>query len=429
MCLVTEVNASFQKLTQREFWQRHVCYLSGFASAGRRSCCSNRWTFGDVSPIGPNPACGFQRFAAQHALASQKTASLGTFFCDRIDANRFENGAYSGIHPLAQEGPSAYVWRMRAKPILIAGPTASGKSALSVRLARSLGGVIINADSQQIYRDWRILSARPSADEEATVPHRMYAHLSLDTIYSTGHWLDDITAELSRCHSEGLRPIIVGGTGLYFKALTVGLAKIPKADMDIRARGEAELERLGLAEFVEILQTRDPKTCARIDLLNPRRVLRAWEVLEATDKGIADWQDDTPPPLLPLDACHAIALTPPRDWLYERCELRFGQMIDAGVLSEVRAVMDLNLPADAPGLKAVGAPELMAHLRGEIDLDQAIERAKMETRRYAKRQTTWIRNQMQDWEKLDPTDAVSVDALIRRLVDCPAGSDQADTKK
>ena len=216
-------------------------------------------------------------------------------------------------------------------------------------------------------------------------------------------------------------PIVAGGTGLYFKALTVGLARIPKADLDLRARGEAELERLGLSAFAEALQRRDPKTCLRIDLLNPRRVLRAWEVLEATGKGIADWQDETPPPLLPLDACHAVALTPPRDWLYERCERRFDRMLDTGVLDEVRAVMALDLPGDAPGLKAVGAPELMAHLRGELELSEAVDRAKTETRRYAKRQTTWIRNQMQAWEKLDPSSAGAADALVDRI--------QAETKK
>ncbi|MEM7213727.1 MAG: tRNA (adenosine(37)-N6)-dimethylallyltransferase MiaA [Pseudomonadota bacterium] len=300
-------------------------------------------------------------------------------------------------------------------PILIAGPTASGKSALALQLAEAFGGVIINADSQQIYRDWHILTARPSPEEETRAPHRMYGNVSLDVIYSTGHWLDDVTRELERCQTEELRPIIVGGTGLYFKALTVGLAKIPKADLSIRARGEEVLEQLGLARFVETLQTRDPKTCARIDLQNPRRVLRAWEVLEQTGRGIADWQDETPPPLVPLGACQAIALQPPRDWLYERCDRRFDEMIKAGVLTEVEAVMSTSLSPDAPGAKAVGAPELMAHLRGEMTLDEASDRAKMETRRYAKRQSTWIRNQMQDWRKLDPADSSAVETLVDEL--------------
>lgn len=304
---------------------------------------------------------------------------------------------------------------MLRKPILIAGPTASGKSALALRLAETLGGVVINADSQQIYRDWRILSARPSPEEEARAPHRMYGHVSLDVVYSTGHWLDDAAAELDRSREAGLCPIIVGGTGLYFKALTVGLAKIPKADLAIRARGEDILEDLGLTAFVEALRLRDPKTCARIDLQNPRRVLRAWEVLEQTGRGIADWQDETPPPLVPLDACHPVALTPPRDWLYQRCDQRFTEMVNTGVLGEVEAVMAMGVPLDAPGAKAVGAPELMAHLRGEMTLEDAVAQAQMETRRYAKRQSTWIRNQMQAWRKLDPTDDVAVTELVRDL--------------
>ena len=309
---------------------------------------------------------------------------------------------------------------MSKSPILIAGPTASGKSAFALQLAKSLGGVIINADSQQVYRDWQILSARPPVEETAQAPHRMYGHVSLETIYSTGHWLEDATVELEHCHAEGAVPIIVGGTGLYFKALTLGLARIPRVDPSVRAKGEAELEHLGLAAFVTALRERDPKTCERIDLQNPRRVLRAWEVLEQTNQGIADWQDATPPPVVPLSACHAIALTPPREWLYARCDARFDNMVAAGVLSEVETVMHMDLPSDAPGLRAVGAPELMAHLKGAMPLEDAIERTKMETRRYAKRQSTWIRNQMQAWTKLDPTAAEAMEMLIRQVT-CSEG--------
>lgn len=304
---------------------------------------------------------------------------------------------------------------MPRTPILIAGPTASGKSALALRLAGERGGVVINADSQQIYRDWHILSARPSGEEEAQAPHRLYGHITLDTIYSTGHWLEEATREIERCRTSDETPIVVGGTGLYFKALTLGLARIPRVDPKIRAAGEAELERLGLVAFVEALHPRDPKTCARIDLQNPRRVLRAWEVLAHTGKGIADWQDATPPPVLPLNACHAIALTPPRDWLYQRCDQRFDDMVNTGVLDEVEAVLRLDLPKDAPGLKAVGASELTAHLKGEMSLEDAVDRAKKETRRYAKRQSTWIRNQMQAWQSLDPTDPQAVEAVIHRI--------------
>ena len=300
---------------------------------------------------------------------------------------------------------------MSTRPILIAGPTASGKSALALALAEATGGVIVNADSQQVYRDWRVLTARPSPEEAAQAPHRLYGHVPLDAEYSVGHWLREVEPLLT----EGPRPIIVGGTGLYFKALTEGLAPIPPVPAEVRAAGEAELERLGPEAFAAAFADRDAKTAARIDLANPRRVLRAWEVLEASGLGLAAWQARTPAALVPLADCTAIALTPDRDWLYARCEARFDQMLAEGALDEVRTVMDLDVPPAAPGLRAVGAPELMAHLRGEISLSQATDKAKMETRRYAKRQSTWIRNQMAEWTRLDPRDAQARDTLRHSL--------------
>lgn len=287
------------------------------------------------------------------------------------------------------------------RPILIAGPTASGKSALALSLAERLDGVVINADSQQIYREWRVLSARPSPEEEARAPHRLYGHATLAEDYSVGHWLRDLEPVLAEARAVGRVPIIVGGTGLYFRALTKGLAEIPPTPDEIRAQGEAELERLGLHAFANALAARDPDTAAQTDLENPRRVLRAWEVLEATGRGLADWRAATPPPLIPLAEARAIALTPPRDWLYARCEARFDHMIADGVLDEVRAVAAAFDPL--PDLKAVGAEELLAHLQGTLPLDEAIAKAKTETRRYAKRQLTWIRNQMGDWPTLDAT--------------------------
>ena len=224
------------------------------------------------------------------------------------------------------------------------------------------------------------------------IEHLLYGHVALDRDYSVGHWLAEVRPLLDR------PLVIVGGTGLYFKALTEGLAELPPADPDIRAEAEAELARIGLDGLVARLSREDPATAAKIDLVNPRRVVRAWEVLRATGTGLAAWQAATPPPLLALDQCEAIALTPDRDWLYARCDARLDRMIADGALEEARAVMALSLPPDAPGLKAVGAPELMAHLRGEISLDRAIDTAKMETRRYAKRQMTWIRNQMGTWD-------------------------------
>ncbi len=289
------------------------------------------------------------------------------------------------------------------RPVLIAGPTASGKSALALDLAQRLGGVVINADSQQVYGEWRVMTARPAPADEATAPHRLYGHVGLAEAYSVGRWLDEVRPVLAEAQASGLRPIIVGGTGLYFKALTHGLAPIPEIPAAVRSAGEAELERLGLAGFVRRLTTRDPDTAAALDLANPRRVLRAWEILEATGTGLAEWKARTPPPALPLAETTAIVLDPPRPWLHSRCDARLDAMLAVGALDEVRAVLALGLPWDAPGLKAVGAAEFAAHLAGATGLAEASARAKTQTRRYAKRQLTWMRNQMAAWTALDPS--------------------------
>jgi tRNA dimethylallyltransferase len=287
------------------------------------------------------------------------------------------------------------------KPILIAGPTASGKSALALGLARHVGGAVINADSQQIYRDWRILSARPTPSDEAQAPHFLYGHVALDVDYSVGAWLRDLAGALEQCHARALTPIITGGTGLYFKALTEGLAPIPPIPAERRAEAAAELQRLGLARFAAELAARDPETAATLDQANPVRLLRAWEVLQSTGTGLSGWHRKTPPPLLPLDQTVAFTLTPPRDWLHARCNARFDAMLAEGVLDEVARVMALGLAPTLPGMKAVGAPELMAHLAGDLTLDEAAARAKTATRRYAKRQLTWARNQMFRWKMLE----------------------------
>ncbi len=286
------------------------------------------------------------------------------------------------------------------KPLLIAGPTASGKSALALALAQRFGGAVINADSQQVYRDWRILSARPTPGDEIQAPHFLYGHVALDAEYSAGAWLRDLEGVLEQCRARGLRPVITGGTGLYFKALTEGLAPIPPIPPDIRAAAEAELQRLGLARFAARLAERDPETAAALDRANPVRVLRAWEVLEATGTGLAEWRRATSLPLLPLDRTVAFALTPPRPWLHARCDARFDAMLEQGVLDETARVMALGLGPALPGMKALGAPELMAHLAGALSLDEAVTRAKTATRRYAKRQLTWARNQMCHWQVL-----------------------------
>lgn len=272
------------------------------------------------------------------------------------------------------------------QPVLIAGPTASGKSALALRIAEQNGGVILNADALQVFDGWRILTARPSAQDEAQAPHKLYGHVPYDAEYSVGHWLRDITPFLE----SGPRPIIVGGTGLYFTALTEGLAEIPATPPEVRA----EADRITLPELIAGL---DENTCSRIDLNNRARVQRAWEVLRATGRPLADWQDDTPPPLLPLKNAKALCFTPEKEWLNERIARRFDLMIAEGALEEARDM----LPKWNPKLlssKAIGAPELIAHLKGELTLEEARERAVIATRQFAKRQRTWFRARMRAWE-------------------------------
>ena len=285
------------------------------------------------------------------------------------------------------------------RPLLIAGPTASGKSDHALAEAAK-GGVIINADASQVYDGWRILTARPSAGEEAQAPHRLYGHVPPATRYSVGAWLRDLAPVLEDVAAQGLRPIIVGGTGLYFKALTEGLAEIPEPPEAIRAAVDARLKAEGLEALVADLAARDPATAEIADLQNPMRVTRALEVLEATGKGLAAWRAETPPPLI-ADA-EKVLIAPERETLYARCDLRFDRMIEAGALAEARAIAALNLDPSLPAMRAVGAPELLAHLRGEITLDEATAAARQATRNYAKRQMTWMRNQMKDWPRIDP---------------------------
>jgi tRNA dimethylallyltransferase len=275
------------------------------------------------------------------------------------------------------------------RPVLIAGPTASGKSALALEIARTQGGVIVNADALQVYENWKILSARPSPEDEAALPHRLYGHVGARTPYSTGHWLREVAAILK----APARPIIVGGTGLYFSALTEGLAEIPATPAAIRAEADHLLASQGHAPLLAAL---DPTTLARIDTRNPMRVQRAWEVQRATGRGLAAWQDDTPPPLLPLDACTPLLITADKDWLGARIARRFDAMLAAGALDEARANLPHWDPA-LPSMKAIGAPELIAYLHGEMTLDQAREAATIATRQYAKRQRTWFRARMRAW--------------------------------
>ncbi len=272
----------------------------------------------------------------------------------------------------------------RDRPVLIAGPTASGKSALAARIVETGGGVIVNADALQVFDGWRILTARPTAEEEAALPHALYGHVPFDAPYSTGRWLREVTPLLA-----GPRPVIVGGTGLNFRALTEGLADVPPTPPEVRAEGDA----LPLPALVAAL---DPRTAVGIDLANRARVQRAWEVLRATGRGLADWQAETGPPLLPLSQATALVLRPETGWLDARIARRFDLMLDAGALDEARVMLPRWDPAHLSS-RAIGAAELIAHLRGELSLAEARDRAVLASRRYAKRQRTWLRNRMADW--------------------------------
>lgn len=282
-------------------------------------------------------------------------------------------------------------------PVLIAGPTASGKSALALRIAETQGGVIVNADAIQVYRNWRVLTARPSPAEEARAPHFLYGHVPGDQAYSVGHWLRDLEPLLAGPE----RPIIVGGTGLYFSALTEGLAEIPPTPAPIRAEADARLAAEGHAALLTEL---DSVTAARIDRQNPMRVLRAWEVQRTTGRGLASWQDATPPPRLALEKVQPILFDAPKDWLNARIARRFDAMLTQGALKEARDNLD-GFSTNLPSAKAIGAAELIAHLRGEMTLDAAREAATIATRQFAKRQRTWFRARMKSWTRHHPETA------------------------
>ena len=279
------------------------------------------------------------------------------------------------------------------RPVLIAGPTASGKSALALAIARTGGGRIVNADALQVFADWGLLTARPGPGELAQAPHALYGHVEWDRAYSVGDWLRDVVPLLT----GGPRPIVVGGTGLYFRALTEGLADIPPTPPEIRAEAEARLAARGLDAMGRDLA---PEVRADLDLANPMRVLRAWEVARATGRSIRDWQAETPPPPLPAAAATPLLVDAPRDWLTPRIGRRFDAMLAAGALEEARAVLPRWDPS-RNAAQAIGAAELIAHLRGETTLAAARDRAVIATRRYAKRQRTWFRARMRDWRRID----------------------------
>ena len=275
----------------------------------------------------------------------------------------------------------------REAPVLIAGPTASGKSALAMELAARDGRLVVNADALQVYDNWRILTARPALADEAALPHALYGHVPRDAPYSVGHWLREVAPLLAR------PVVVVGGTGLNFNALTRGLAEIPEIPPEVRAEADARMQAEGRAALLAGL---DPATRARIDPLNGVRIQRAWEVWRATGRGLAAWQAETPSPPLLLNHAEALVLAPEVHWLNDRIDRRFAAMLAEGAVEEARANLAGWNPR-LPSSRAIGGPELVAHLRGEFGLDAAVRAARLASRQYAKRQRTWFRSNMRDW--------------------------------
>ena len=279
--------------------------------------------------------------------------------------------------------------------VLLAGPTASGKSAAAIAIAEEFDGVIINADSMQIYDGLRVLTARPSAEEEARVPHRLYGVLDPADDCNAARWRDMALAEIANVKAAGKLPIIVGGTGLYFDILIRGIAEIAEISEGVRARLRDLQAREGTAVIHNMLREKDPEMAARLKPGDSQRLLRALEVVEETGIPLGEWQKRAPTGNILEGPRLHLALNPARDWLYARCNQRLDWMIDGGnALQEVAALKARRLDPALPAMKALGVPELIKVLEGEMDLEAARERIKMLTRRYAKRQMTWVRNKM-----------------------------------
>jgi tRNA dimethylallyltransferase len=300
--------------------------------------------------------------------------------------------------------------------ILIAGPTASGKSALALALAEKRGGTIVNADSMQVYRDLRIITARPMPEEERRAPHRLYGQVDAAENYSVGRWCGEAAAVLAESTAQSRAAIFVGGTGLYFNALTRGLTAVTPIPAEIRDAVRARLAGEGVAALHAELAMRDPAAAARLPPGDRARVTRALEVVLATGRSILDWHDDNKPASVDLARAAKVFLTPERDELSRAIDARFDAMMAAGALDEVRALAARNLNPSLPAMKAHGVPWLIRHLKGGVTLAAAVEHAKLETRQYTKRQATWFRNQLPDFAWVAPDDALAaIEAQMQAL--------------
>ena len=290
--------------------------------------------------------------------------------------------------------------------ILLAGPTTSGKSALALALAEELGGTIINADSMQVYRDLRIITARPSPADETRVPHLLYGHVDAAENYSVGRWYVDAQAALEETRRSGRLPILVGGTGLYFKILTQGLAAVPPIPASIRASVRDRLAADGIVPLYAELQRRDPATAERLMPGDRSRITRALEVVLATGRSLSDWHGEGMQAAIDTTRAVKVFLDVERAELYRRIDVRFDAMLKSGALDEVDALARRALDPALPAMKAHGVPWLIRHFRGDVTLDEAAEGGKRDTRRYTKRQATWFRNQLPDFVWVKPDEAV-----------------------
>lgn len=291
------------------------------------------------------------------------------------------------------------------RALLIAGPTASGKSAVALALAERLSGVVVNADSMQVYRDFRVLTARPTVEEEARAPHLLYGHVDAAENYSVGRWAVDASKVIAEVGASGRLPIFVGGTGLYFRALTQGLSSMPAVPETVRDKVRSEAEGTPTPELHAKLSRTDPKMAGALRPSDRQRILRALEVFEATGRSLADWQSSPGIPLIDPNDALQVFLSVDRAELHRRINARFDRMLEAGALDEVRALAARSLDPALPALKAHGAPWLSRHLLGEISLEEASTKGKADTRKYAKRQETWFRHQVKNWKWLPPEEA------------------------
>ena len=295
---------------------------------------------------------------------------------------------------------------MMKSAVLIAGPTASGKSALALEVAARMGGIVINADSMQVYRDLRIITARPSDEEMRQAPHRLYGHVGAEEIYSAGRWLREGEQEIASAREAGKTAIVIGGTGLYFSALLKGLSAVPEVPAEVRQ----QVRDLGDTKDNEALHAylaaRDPRTASELRVPDRQRILRALEVVEATGRGLSEWREEPGVPALNSDDYQAIFLETDREALGKRIDARFDKMLAEGALEEVKALEARSLDPRMPAMKAHGVPWLIKYLSGEISLDEASVQGKRDTRQYAKRQETWFRNQLPEFRWVKPEGAL-----------------------